>query len=80
MYDLTLVKLDECIAREDRAEALDILRAAVRDGHIGSRDAIELMLALRQGNAEGVRAAIEAMRSGLPGAYRFVPRADHAFA
>ena len=80
MYDLTLVKLDECVARDDRAAALGLLRAAVREGRIGARDGIELMLTLRQGTAEDVKDAIDAMRSGLTGAYRFVPKADHAFA
>ena len=80
MYDLMLGKLGECVARDDRAAALGILRAAVNDGQVSPRDGIELMLAIRQGSAEGVRAAFDAMRSGLPGAYRFVPRADDAFA
>lgn len=80
MYDLTLVKLDECVARGDRAAAHALLRAAVRDGQIASRDGIELMLTLRQGTAEDVKEALYAMRLGLPGAYRFVPKADHAFA
>ena len=80
MYDLTLVKVDECLAHGDRAGALGILRSAVGDGLIGSHDAIELMLALRQGSDDGVREAIDLMRSGVPGAFRFVPKADHAFA
>jgi len=80
MYDLTLFKLDQCVARDDRAAALGILRAAVNEGQISPRDGIELMLAIRQGSADGVKEAIGAMRSGLPGAYRFVPRADYAFA
>lgn len=80
MYDLTLVKLDECVAHGDRAAALRVLRSAVNDGDIVPRDGIELMLAVRQGSAETVREAIDLMRSGLPGAYRFVPKADHAFA
>ena len=80
MYDLTLTKVDDCIAHGDRAAALRVLRAAVCDGQIGPHDAVELMLAVRQGSDDGVREAIDVMRSGLPGAYRFVPKADHAFA
>ena len=80
MYDLTLVKVDECVAHGDRAAALRVLRSAVGDGLIGPHDAIELMLAVRQGSDDRVKEAIDLIRSGLPGAYRFVPKADHAFA
>lgn len=80
MHDLTLGKVDECVARGDRAAALRTLRAAVGDGQIGSHDAIELMLAIRQGSADDVKEASNALRSGVPGVYRFVPKADHAFA
>ena len=80
MYDLTLVKIDECVAHGDRAGALRVLRSAVSDGLIGSHDAIELMLAVRQGSDDGVKEAIDLVRSSLPGAYRFVPKADYAFA
>lgn len=80
MYDLTLVKVGECVAHGDRPAALRVLRTAAADGQIGPRDAIELMLAVRQSSVDGVKEAIDSMRSGLPGAYRFVPKADHAFA
>jgi hypothetical protein len=80
MYDLTLVKVDECVAHGDRAAALRILRSAVCEGLMDSHDAIELMLAVRQGSDDGVKEALDSVRSGLPGAYRFVPKAEHAFA
>lgn len=80
MYDLTLVKVDECVTHGDRAEAMRVLRSAISDGQIGPRDAIELMLAVRQSSADGVKEAIGVMRSGLPGVYRYVPKADYAFA
>lgn len=80
MYDPTLAKVDACIAHGDRAGALLALRVAVVDGAMGPRDAIELMLAVRQCSCEGVRDAIVAIRSGMPGTYRFIPSAEHAFA
>jgi hypothetical protein len=80
MYDLTLIKVNECVTHGDRAGAMHVLRVAVSQGVMGARDAIELMLAVRQDSDDGVKAAIGVMRSGLPGAYRFVPKADHAFA
>jgi hypothetical protein len=80
MYDLTLTKVSENVARGDRAAALRILRAAVASGEMVPRDGIELMLTIRQGSADNVNEAIELLRSGLSGAYRFIPKADHAFA
>jgi hypothetical protein len=80
MYDVTLLKVDECVTHGDRAGAMHELRTAVSQGAMGARDAIELMLAVRQDSDDGVKTAIGLVRSGLPGAYRFVPKADHAFA
>jgi hypothetical protein len=80
MYDPTLILVDECVAHGDRAAAMRVLRAAVSDGVMVPQDAIELMLAVRLGSSDGVREAIGSVRRGLPGAYRFVPKAEHVFA
>jgi hypothetical protein len=80
MNNLTLIRLDECVRRGDQTAAFRILRAAVNHGQIIPRDGIELMLAVRQGSAEAVKEAVDSMRAGLPGAYRFVPKVDHAVA
>jgi hypothetical protein len=80
MYDLTLIKVDDCVTHGDRAAAMHVLRAAVSQGAMSARDAIELMLAVRADSDDGVKAAIGVIRSGLPGAYRFVPKAEYAFA
>lgn len=80
MYDCTLSRVEECVARGDRTAALLALRAAVGEEQMAPRDAIELMLAVRQCPGDAVRGAIATMRSGPPGAYRFVPNLDDAFA
>lgn len=80
MSPLNLAEIRECVAHGDRGSALRALRAAIDHEDIGARDGIELMLAVRQGSPEIVAEAVEAMEWGLPGAYRFVPKADHAFA
>ena len=80
MNDSTLVEIDECVAHGDQAGALRVLRSAVTDGLMGPREAIELMLVVRQGSLATVKEAIGALRSGLPGTYRFVPKPDYAFA
>ena len=80
MKKQTLAQIRECLAHGDRVAALDAVRAAIDADQIGPRDGIELMLAVRQGSREVVLEAVETMKCGLPGAYRYVPKADHAFA
>ena len=75
-----LAQIRECVAHGDRAEALNALRAAIVEERIVAHDGVELMLALRQGSPEKVREAVDAIERGLPGTYRFVPKADYAFA
>jgi len=75
-----LAQIRECVAHGDRAEALRTLRAAIEHDQICAHDGVELMLALRQGSPEKVLEAVAAVERGLPGAYRFVPKADYAFA
>jgi hypothetical protein len=75
-----LAQIRECVAHGDRTSALRALRAAIDHDDIGARDGVELMLAVRQGSPEVVAEAVDAMAWGLPGAYRFVPKADHALA
>jgi hypothetical protein len=80
MHNLILSKAREYIARSDRAGALGILREAIQDGTIAARDGVELMLAVRQGSRETVLEAIDTIQWNKSGAYRFIPRTDHAFA
>ena len=80
MYDLTLIRLRGCVVKEDRAAALRVLRIAMSTGLIQSRDAIELMLVVRDGSGPAMIEAIDAMRAGPSGSYRYVPVADHAAA
>lgn len=72
-----LAQIRECVAHGDRAGALQMVRAAIGREEIVPRDAVELMLAVRQGSPDVVAEAVEAMECGVPGAYRFVPKADH---
>lgn len=74
MYDPTLTRLRGCVVLEDRAAAARILRVALQAGQIAPRDAIELMLVVRAGSPEMMFAAIERLRAGVPGCYRYVPR------
>lgn len=80
MKKQTLARIRECVARGDRAAALDAVRFAIDDNQIDVRDGIELMLAVRQGSHEVMLEAVETMQSGYRGAYRYVPKADYAFA
>ena len=80
MNSLNLAQIRECVAHGDRPLALRALRAAIDEQQIVARDGVELMLAVRQGSPEVVAEAVEAMEWGLPGAYRFIPKADHAVA
>ena len=79
MNPTDFAQIRECVAREDRAEAMRALREAIEAKRIVARDGIELMLALRQGSHENAIQAVDAVKLGLPGAYRFMPTADHAF-
>lgn len=79
MNTFNLAQVRECVAHGDRSSALRALREAIDHQDIGARDGVELMLAVRQGSPEVVAHAVEAMEWGLPGAYRYVPKADHAF-
>lgn len=80
MYDLILQKLRGCLAEEDRETALELVRAAGVAGVIQSRDTVELMLVVRYGSPELMIAALDALRSGVPGSYRYIPTADYAAA
>jgi hypothetical protein len=80
MYDLTLSKLRRCMALEDRTAALQVVRDAIDADRIMARDGIELLLVLREGTHVMVIEAIDSMRLGLPGTYRYIPKADHVFA
>ena len=80
MKKQTLTYIRECAVHGDRAAALDAVRSAIDHDQIGPRDGIELMLAMRQGSPEVMIEAVDTMRCGLPGAYRYVPKADYAFA
>jgi len=80
MNPQSLVQIRDCVAHGDRTAALRVVRAAIVAEKIGAHDGIELMLALRQGSPDKVMEAVEAIQRGLPGAYRFMPKADYAFA
>jgi hypothetical protein len=80
MYDLMLNKLRLCVARHDRDAALELLRAETAAGLIKPRDVVELLLVVRDGTPGSVIEAIDAMRLGVPGSYRYIPAADHAAA
>jgi hypothetical protein len=80
MYDLTLTRLRGCVVQEDRTAAMQVLRVAASSGLIPPRDAVELMLVVRDGSHEMMLEAIDAMRAGVPGSYRYVPAADYAVA
>lgn len=80
MYDLTLTRLRGCVVQEDRAAAMQVLRVATSAGLIPPRDAVELMLVVRAGSPEMMIEAIDTMRSGVPGSYRYVPLTDYAVA
>jgi hypothetical protein len=70
----------DCMARDDRAGALGILRTAIQEGTISPRDGIELMLAVRQASPAVVLEALDSLQWGRSGAYRYTPRTEHAFA
>ena len=80
MYDLTLTRLRGCVVQEDRAAAMQVLRLATAAGLIPPRDAVELMLVVRDGSPEIMLQSIDTMRAGVPGSYRYVPPADYAVA
>jgi hypothetical protein len=80
MNPQNLAQIRECVVHGDRTQALSAVRAAIVAEKIGAHDGVELMLALRQGSPEKLMEAVEAIQRGLPGAYRFMPKADHAFA
>lgn len=75
-----LAQIRECVARGNRTAALSALRTAIESDQINPHDGVELLLVMRQGTPENFRSAVEAIEHGLPGAYRFVGKADHAFA
>jgi hypothetical protein len=79
MYDLTLTKLRRCVIRDDRAASMQIVRAAIDGEQIMPRDGVELLLVLREGTTEMIVEAIEAVRLGLPGTYRYIPCSEHVF-
>ncbi len=74
MYELTLTRLRGCVVQEDRAAAARILRVAFQAGQIAPRDAVELLLVVRDGSPEMMFGAIERLRDGVSGCYRYVPR------
>lgn len=80
MYEQLLSKVRACMAHGDRVGALGALRLAIQDGKVVPRDGVELMLAVRRASQDVVMEAIDSVQWGMPGAYRYVPKADHAFA
>lgn len=80
MQSLVLLRVRECIARNDRTAALNVLRSAIQEENIVPRDGVELMLAVRRASQETVLEAIDSLQRNKSGAYRFIPRADHALA
>ena len=74
MYDLTLTRLRGCVVQEDRAAAARILLLAMQSGQIAPRDAVELLLVVRDGSPEMMFGAINQLRDGVSGCYRYVPR------
>jgi hypothetical protein len=78
MNSLNLAQIRDSVALGDRATALAVLRTAIHQEQIVARDGIELMLAVRCGSPEVVADAVNAMAWGLPGAYRYVPKAENA--
>ncbi len=79
MYDPTLTRLRGCVVQEDRAAAMRVLRVALKAGAISPRDAIELMLVVRDGSPDMMIEAIDLMREGVPGCYRYVPHTQPSF-
>jgi hypothetical protein len=80
MYDLTLTGLRGCISQEDTKGALQLLRTALNSELMQPRDAVELMLVVRDGTREQMLEAIAKLRGGVPGCYRYIPVADYAYA
>jgi hypothetical protein len=78
MYDLTLTRLRSCAVLEDRPAAMQVLRVAISAGLIPPRDAVELMLVVREGSSEMMLRAIDTLHAGVPGSYRYVPPIDYA--
>ena len=80
MNKQTLNQIRECVSRGDRAAALNAVRSAIDSEKILAREGIELMLAVRQGSEPVMLDAVNSMNWGLPGAYRYVPKTEYAFA
>ena len=80
MHPEDFTRICDSLARNDRVEAMGILRSAIEANRIEARDGIELMLALRKNSLAEMMEAIDTVKQGLPGAYRFMPNADYAFA
>jgi hypothetical protein len=80
MKKQTLAQVREYVVHGNRMAALDAVRSAIDHDQIGARDGIELMLAVRQGSREVMLEAMEMVRCSQPGSYRYVPKADYAFA
>jgi hypothetical protein len=78
MYDLTLSGLRGCISQEDTKGALQLLRIALNNGLMQPRDAVEIMLVVRDGTREQVLDAIAKLRGGVPGCYRYIPATNYA--
>jgi len=74
-----LTEIRNCVVHGDRTAALNTLRSAIDHDEIRLRDGIELMLAVRQGSLDVMLEAVDAISWGVPGAYRYVPKADYAF-
>ena len=76
----TLTKIRDCVVHGDRPAALHALRSAIAHREIVPRDGIVLMLAVRQGTPEVMLEALDSLKWGVPGTYRYTPKADYAFA
>lgn len=75
----TLKQVRWCVLRDDRAEAMRLLLAAIQTGTLLPRDGIELILALRQATQAVALEAIDRVITAPAGTYRYVPYAENGF-
>lgn len=75
----TLKQVRWCVLRDDRAEALRLLLAAIEAGALLPRDGIELILTLRQATQAVALEAIDRVIISPAGTYRYVPQAENGF-
>ena len=78
MFDPVLSQVRYYVVHDDRAAAMAVLRAAIEDSRVPPRDAIELILALRQAPRMTMLEVIDRMSAAPPGTYRYVLAAQNA--